>query len=532
MGFIKHDYIEARRRRNNTIAILTVVAIIVVVISYNLFKKSPQEGPSLAGTQVTAHEGNSGPKPPEGAKKTKDLPTIIRETRNSVVMVRTFDRKGDALGVGSGFIVTAGGELISNYHVFRGSHHAEVETAQGKFRVDKVLDSDSRNDLVRLSLGKTGHRFTPLKMSDSTPQVGESIMVIGNPMGLETTVSNGIISAQRKFPPFGRVIQITCPISPGSSGSPVLNMQGDVIGVATFQMSEGQNLNFAIPITYARALKTTEGKDLASVNFENSELIQSQEEPFEKGVILYSRQQYEEAIPFFKKAVEKNPQHAEAYYHLGLCYKELKTTDAVEAFKKAIQLKEDYVEAYFHLGVTYTRLNMQEEAINSFREALRINPDYDEALMNLGIAYGIAKKYSAAVAALEKSVAIFPEAKAYYYLGAGYSGLNKHDKAIYAFKQCVEMEPDNLDALIGLGISYGSVESWHMGIKTLNKAVLLDPGNGEVHLVLGVLHLGNHDLESAELEYQVLETQKNSSKYKYELSRAISEYKFKNRGRY
>ena len=94
------------------------------------------------------------------------------------------------------------------------------------------------------------------------------------------------------------------------------------------------------------------------------------------------------------------------------------------------------------------------------------------------------------------------------------------------------MDPDNLDALIGLGLSYGAVESWHMGIKTLNKAVLLDPQNEEVHFVLGVLHLGNHDLESAELEYQRLQRQKTSSKYKYELSRAISDYKYKNRGRY
>ena len=531
MSFIKQDYIKARRRRNNAIAFLSVVAIIVVVISFNVFKKSPQEKPA-DGTPAAAQAGKINAQKIEGRTKAKDLPTIIQETRNSVVMIRTFDRKGDALGVGSGFIVSANGEVISNYHVFRGSHHAEVDTTQGKDPIAKVLDFDSKNDLVRLSLGKTGRTFIPLKMSDSVPRVGESIMVIGSPMGLETTVSNGIISAQRNFPPFGRVIQITCPISPGSSGSPVMNMQGDVIGVATFQLVEGQNLNFAIPIAHAKALKTTAGQELASINFKSSEVIDSLEEPFEKGVMLYNSQQYEGAIAFFKKAVEKNPQQAEAYYHLGLCYKELKATEAVEAFKKAIQLKPDYAEAYFHLGVTYTRLNMQEEAIDALKEALRLKPDYDEALMNLGIAYGIAKKYSAAVAALEKSVAIFPDARAYYYLGASYAGLKKHEKAIYALRQSVEIDPDNIDTLIALGISYGAVESWHMGIKTLNKAVLLDPQNAEVHFVLGMLHLGNYDLDSAELEYQLLQKQKSSSKYSYELANAISNFKRNNPQRY
>jgi hypothetical protein len=71
--------------------------------------------------------------------------------------------------------------------------------------------------------------------------------VIGTPLGLEQTVSDGIVSARREIPGFGRIVQMTAPISPGSSGSPVLNMRGEVVGVATFLIDMGQNLNFAIP---------------------------------------------------------------------------------------------------------------------------------------------------------------------------------------------------------------------------------------------------------------------------------------------
>src|SRR5690606_1995460 len=87
----------------------------------------------------------------------------------------------------------------------------------------------------------------PLPVVARVPAEGESIVVIGNPFGLEGSVSNGIVSAVREISGYGRIIQITAPISPGSSGSPVVNMSGQVIGIATLQAAEGQSLNFAVP---------------------------------------------------------------------------------------------------------------------------------------------------------------------------------------------------------------------------------------------------------------------------------------------
>ncbi|UCH93726.1 MAG: trypsin-like peptidase domain-containing protein, partial [Candidatus Aminicenantes bacterium] len=338
MSFYKKDYIETQRKRNTMIALASVALIIIIVFSYNLLKKSPEEetGPKPK-TVIGEKKPGEKPKPDSPTSEKKDRPTIIKETRESVVLIKILDRDGNTISVGSGFIINDNGDIISNRHVFRGAHQAEVETTKGKFTVAKVQAQDANNDLVRLSLGRTGRKFKPIKMSDSMPEVGESIMVIGNPLGLEATVSSGIVSARRKFLPFGQVIQITCPISPGSSGSPVLNMKGEVIGVATFQMVKGQNLNFAIPIAHAKALKPSKGEELASVNFETTEFIESLEDPFDQGMILYGREQYEGAIPFFKQAVEKDPQNAEAYYHLGICYRETRATAAIEAFKKAIE---------------------------------------------------------------------------------------------------------------------------------------------------------------------------------------------------
>ena len=361
------------------------------------------------------------------------------------------------------------------------------------------------------------------------PEVGEKIMVIGNPLGLESTVSDGIVSAKRKFPPFDTVIQITCPISPGSSGSPVMNMRGEVIGVASFQMVQGQNLNFAIPASFVKALKAGEGVEITATDFVSTELIEALEDPFDQGYLLFGREQYEGAIPYFQKAVENDPFNAEAYYYLGICYKETGATNAIDAFKKAIEIRPDYVEAYYKLGVTYNQLNMKKEAIEAFKNALEINPDHEDALLNLGIAYCIDKNFKSATSVLKRSVEIFPNKKAYYFLGVSYAGQTLHDKAIYAFKQAVKIDPNYLEAYVALGISYGAVKSMIQGIKALNQAVVLEPQNPYVHFLLGILHLANYDLQSAEMEYNLLVQYKGDSELQNKLKNAISQYKL-NRG--
>jgi S1-C subfamily serine protease len=164
------------------------------------------------------------------------------------VIIFTYDDKGEFLQLGSGFFISQNGDVITNYHVLQGASSAEIKTSDGKtYPITYIVAVDESNDLIRLSVNIPSQDVYPLSLSKTIPEVGERIIVYGSPLGLENTVSDGIVSAIRDIPDFGRIIQITAPISPGSSGSPVLNMQGEVIGIATLQMVEGQNLNFAIP---------------------------------------------------------------------------------------------------------------------------------------------------------------------------------------------------------------------------------------------------------------------------------------------
>jgi len=179
---------------------------------------------------------------------------IVRKYSSSVVTIVALDQNDQPLSLGSGFFINAEGDIASNHHILEGSSKAIIKTMDGrKGEVLEVINDDPELDLL---IAKTSLKTTnPLPLGDSdTITVGEEVIAIGNPAGLEGTVSNGIVSGVRKVEGF-KFIQITAPISPGSSGGPVFNSTGNVIGIATAYLDIGQNLNFAMPINYLKSLK-------------------------------------------------------------------------------------------------------------------------------------------------------------------------------------------------------------------------------------------------------------------------------------
>ena len=120
--------------------------------------------------------------------------------------------------------------------------------------VDGVLASDKARDIAVIKAHGQNFRTLPLGNSDRV-QVGEDVVAIGNPLSLESTVSNGIVSGIRTVEEEGgKFLQVTAPISPGSSGGPLFNMAGEVVGITTMYLKGGENLNFAIPINDAKRL--------------------------------------------------------------------------------------------------------------------------------------------------------------------------------------------------------------------------------------------------------------------------------------
>jgi len=158
------------------------------------------------------------------------------------------DKEGHFVALGSGFLISKDGWIITNYHVIKRGTSAVIKIADGPlFPVDGVLAADKDRDVAIIKAH--GNDFRPLTLGNSDLlQKGEEVVAIGSPLGLESTVSNGLFSGIRTFDKEGRFLQITAPISHGSSGGPLFNRAGEVVGITTLMFTDGQNLNFAIPI--------------------------------------------------------------------------------------------------------------------------------------------------------------------------------------------------------------------------------------------------------------------------------------------
>ena len=180
---------------------------------------------------------------------------IAKNALASTVLIVMADANGQLLSTGSGFFVERG-IIATNLHVVEGVFKGYIKQVgvNKTYRIQSIVAMDTRQDLALIKVPDVSAPILPIGRSDKV-QIGESVYVAGNPIGfLEGTFSNGIVSGVREFQVGIARIQITAPISEGSSGGPVLNSRGEVIGIAGSTITAGQNLNFAIPSNYLSEL--------------------------------------------------------------------------------------------------------------------------------------------------------------------------------------------------------------------------------------------------------------------------------------
>ncbi len=176
----------------------------------------------------------------------------------SIVLIKTDS------GLGTGFVVSSDGLIATNLHVIGDAQQASVTLADEREFTDiEVINFDIAHDLIVLRV--TAKNLVPLVLGDSAKvKVGERVVAIGHPLGLGNTVSDGLVSAVRKINPQLTVLQVSAPISQGSSGGPLLNEAGEVIGISTLIVTQGQNLNFGMPVNQLKSmLRSGKGTPLA-----------------------------------------------------------------------------------------------------------------------------------------------------------------------------------------------------------------------------------------------------------------------------
>jgi tetratricopeptide (TPR) repeat protein len=439
------------------------------------------------------------------------LPELVRRIKPSAVAIETFDAKGATLSRGSGFFI-AGDKVITNRHVIEKSSRVTIHSLAGKtYTVRGVLAIDGEGDLALLQIDIPQGIAVPLPIEKIVPQEGESIVVVGNPFGLEGSVSNGIVSAVREIPGYGKIIQITAPISPGSSGSPVVNMRGQVIGVATLQAAEGQSLNFAVPSERIAQLKSGELQTFSSLNTETQKNKRAAAQSYySQGLGILSRDEFAKAINYFEKATEIDPSYAEAWYQAGFCYGMLgRHADALKASRQAAKLRPEWAETFVNIGASSFALGQFKDAAEAYRQATKLDADNAGSQYALGLSLNKLNRADEEILAYKRAVALKPDfANAYEQLGAAYFKQKRYAESLAAFEQLKNYKPD-AKTYNYLGESYFELGKTQESVEAFNNAVGYNPNFDRARFNLGKAFVKLGDKDSASVQYEILHSSKS-----------------------
>lgn len=189
-----------------------------------------------------------------GQTPTLDAAALYKKTLPSIVRIETLEADG-VRSQGTAFLAIKDGLAVTCWHVVRNAESAKIKFSDGEeYEVSGLVDKDEKRDVALVRV-KVADRPL-LSFAKGDPEVGSKAFAIGSPEGLDFSISDGVISQIRNGDGV-RYYQFSCPVSHGSSGGPLLNDKGEVLGLVSMGMKEGQNLNFAAPITYVKGLDST-----------------------------------------------------------------------------------------------------------------------------------------------------------------------------------------------------------------------------------------------------------------------------------
>ena len=400
----------------------------------------------------------------------KTAAEVFEKVSPSVVVIRTYNAQGQNKTLGSG-VVLEDGVVVTNCHVIKDSATIQVERQEMKYPAT-LAQSDWDRDICSLAVNSLkGQAAT--KGSTSRLKVGDKVYAVGAPQGLQLTLSEGLVASLRPVVG-GQYLQISAPISPGSSGGGLFDEGGRLIGLPTFYLAGGQQLNFAVPVEWVNELPKRNASAPKAEQTTSNEWMN-------KVIELEKKKDWPELVQHALRWTKAEPRDADAWYNLGVVYSDTKQyAKAVEAYQQAIRIDPEYASAWYNLGNAYSDTEQYAKAIETFQQAIRVDPEHAGAWVNLGLAYRRTEQYAKAVEAYQQAIRIKPEhAGAWVNLGAAYFDTEKYAKAVEAFQQAIRIKPESVSAWYNLGVAYKISGQTSKVMEVYKRLKTIDPGKAD-----------------------------------------------------
>lgn len=498
-------------------------------------------------TDCYCQDSNGEVTSPQAAKIELSPEDLYEKASKAVVRIITKNGRGQEIGSGSGFLLDEsylpkekqqdlnekwrrvlrdhqGGIVLTNHHVIEGAASATVEFSDRKsgFLSDVVVE-DVHSDLaiVEVAVPKTTNIDT-LSLANSLPAIGSTVFAIGNPLGLKATLSDGLVSGFRIDRQSGtKELQTNAAISPGSSGGPLLNGKGEVVGVITSSLVNGQNLNFATPVPEIRqlisglrtvistgtglrtAVRSSVGRQLwkgTSLEKEVNDVFfslrltvgrsfgnaENRTDLVFEGVKAYQKNDFEDAIQLFKKAepfIDRRHRHL-WHYAIGRAYFDLAWADG------SLDPEDPNLRAGF----------------KALTDSLEMNPDFAPTRAELLRWYFFQQNLPRQLTESDALVRLMPRcAYAYRSRGDAYWKLKDNESAVADLMIAVRLDPRDSESFRILGELHLEEDKFREAITLFKKALAEDSVTGgglAIHMSLGRVYQKIHDYELAIKHYR------------------------------
>lgn len=408
--------------------------------------------------------------------------TVFERVAPSVLVVERVDSAGQRKGFASG-VVVGPMQVVTSCHAL--TRTAAVRVRSGGRRLDAVLTrADPERDLCRLAVD--GLQAPALRIAPASAlKVGQRVYAVGTPKGLERTLSEGIISSLR---PRARsfVIQTTAPMSRGSSGGGLFDEEARLVGVAAFQYTRGQNLNFAVPASWVREIDQR-----AQARWARTGAAESGADPLgARFLALMDIGNAEAALMVAREWTLLAPTDALPRHALGRAFAALDRSDEAQtAFRSALRIRPDLLPGWLDLGALLAEEGDPVQALAAFTEARDLDASCAPAWIGSGLALSAMQHHTEAVDALRHAIQLDRDnPAAWEALTAAHIAEGRLDLAAAAARKALKLHPESAALWHRFGMVQAQRGDRAQAIQAQHESLRLQPGYVPALYELGALY--------------------------------------------